>query len=362
LRLVYTPPYTITHEANATALHRVRNIMLAVIFGLISAAVLAQTAPAPLRFSRSVILPNISGKFDHFAFDPAAKRLFVAATGSHSVEVVDLSTGSVIQSIPGLSKPHGLAWVPETSSLYVADGALAELRVYKGSPLALAGTIKLSNDADDMVYNSTLHRLYVGHGGSDPANPARIAVVDTTHFALIANVSVASHPEALDLDEGGQRVFANIAGSNEVAVIDASTDAIAAHWKLTKAADNVPMAYDSEHNLLFVACRKPGMLIAIDASTGNELASAQADAGADDLFYDAVLKRVYVIAGSGVVDVYQVDAQKQLHPLEATHTASGAKTGLFVPSQHALYVGIPADSAHPAEVRIYVTSTAQGNQ
>jgi hypothetical protein len=27
-----------------------------------------------------------------------------------------------------------------------------------------------------------------------------------------------------------------------------------------------------------------------------------------------------------------------------------------------LYVGIPADSAHPAEVRIYVTSTAQGNQ
>ena len=362
LRFVFTSTNTNKHAANATAPHRVHRIALAAIFGLISIAGLAQTVSEPLRFSRSIALPNIIGKFDHFAVDLANKHLFIAATGSHSVEVVDLNTDGVIQSISGLGKPHGLAWVPETGNLYVADGTLAELRVYKGSPLKLDGTIKLSDDADDMVYNPTQRRLYVGHGGSDAANPARIAVVDTTHFALTTNIGVASHPEALDLDEPGQRVFANIADSNEVAVIDAATDAITAHWKLTKAADNVPMAYDSEHNILFVACRKPGTLIAIDTSTGNEITSAQADAGADDLFYDVALKRVYVIAGSGAVDVYQVDAQKQLHPLNGIHTASGAKTGLFVPSQHALYVGIPGDSAHPAELRIYITSSDQGKQ
>lgn len=362
MKFIYTSTHETAQHMSVKTSHGARRTVLAAIVGLTSLAGLAQTAPAPLRLSRSIVLPNISGKFDHFAFDPAAKRLFVAATGSHSVQVVDLSTDSVIQSIAGLGKPHGLVWVQETGSLYVADGTLADLRVYKGSPLKLAGTIKLSDDADDMVYNQDRRRLYVGHGGSDAASPARIAVVDTTHFALITNVNVATHPEALDLDAAGQRVFANIADSDEVAVIDAATDAITAHWKLTKAAENVPMAYDSEHNLLFVACRKPGMLIALDASTGDELTSVQADAGADDLFYDAMLKRVYVIAGSGAVDVYQVDAQKQLHPLNGIHTTSGAKTGLFIPSQHALYVGIPSDGTHPAEIRIYATSSDQGKQ
>jgi DNA-binding beta-propeller fold protein YncE len=313
----------------------------------------AQTQ-SPLLLEKSIPLPGVTGKFDHFAVDTSAHRLFMAATGNHSVEVVDLKSGKIEQSITGLGKPHGLAWV--NGRLYIADGSLAELRVYEGLPLKLTGTIKLSDDADDMVYNSARQALYVGHGGSNAENPAHVAVVDTKRFALTTNVSVATHPEALDLDEDGQRVFANIADSNEVAVIDAATNAITAHWKLTKAAENVPMAYDRELNILFVACRKPGTLIAIDASTGNELTSAQADDGADDLFYDAALSRVYVITGAGAIDVYQVDSQKQLHSLNVIQTARGAKTGLFVPSQHALYVGIPGDSTHPAELRIYTTS------
>ena len=93
-------------------------------------------------------------------------------------------------------------------------------------------------------------------------------------------------------------------------MIDAETKAITAHWKLTKAADNVPMAFDGEDQLLFVACRKPGMVIALDAATGKEIASQPAAGGADDLFYDPALGRVYLISGAGEVDAYQVDKAK----------------------------------------------------
>jgi hypothetical protein len=312
-------------------------------------------SPSTLQLSRSIPLPGVTGRFDHFAVDLAGQRLFVAATSNHSVEAIDLKTDKVEQSIAGLGKPHGLAWIAATSSLYVADGALGELRVYKGAPLALAGKIKLSDDADDMVYDDVSHLLFVGHGGSDAANPAKVAVVDTGSFGLVADLAVATHPEALELDAQSRRVFANIADSSEVAVIDVPTRAIAAHWKLTKAADNVPLAFDAGDQLLFIACRTPGTLVALDAATGKEVASLTSAGGADDLFYDAALHRVYLISGQGEVDSYQVGPARTIHALGVLHTANGAKTALFVPSQNLLYVGVPSTGQTPAEIRVYST-------
>jgi len=327
--------------------------ILAAVFTLAAPSLVSQ----PLHSQRAILLPGVAGKFDHFAIDLIGNRLFAAATGNHSVEVIDLSSGKVAESILGLGKPHGLAWVASTGSLYVADGSLAELRVYRGRPLKLAGTIKLSDDADDMVYSEASHLLYVGHGGSDAANPARIAVVDATHFVLVANLPVANHPEALDIDPEGQRIFANIADAKEVAVVDGSKNAILENWNLTGCADNVPLGYDSGHHVLFIACRKPAVLLALDAVTGKELSSVPTAGGADDLFYDASLKRVYVIGGAGEVDAYQFQAERKLQPIGSLPTASGAKTGLFVPSQAALYVGFPAADGHPAEIHIYSTAS-----
>jgi DNA-binding beta-propeller fold protein YncE len=313
----------------------------------------AQTPKPALQLAKTITLNGVTGKFDSLAVDMAGNRLFIAATSNHSVEVIDLKMDKVSQSIAGLGKPHGLAWVASTGSLYVSDGALGELRVYKGAPLALAGKIKLSDDADDMVYDAVHHLLFVGHGGSDSANPGRIAVIDTRRFRLINNLSVTTHPEGLEIDTASKRVFANIANSNEVVVIDTVTKMISAHWKLTMAADNVPLAYDNEDKLLFIACRKPGTLIVMDAVTGKEIASLPAAGGADDLFYDPAMHRVYVICGAGEIDAYQIDQASNLHPLEVLHTAAGAKTALYVPELNLLYVGVPGANEHPAEIRVY---------
>jgi DNA-binding beta-propeller fold protein YncE len=336
--------------------------VLAAFAFIILLAIPANSQPvAPLTLQRTIALPGIAGKFDHFAMDLAGHRLFVAATGNHSVEVIDLKTGMVDQSITGLGKPHGLVWAESTSSLYVADGSLAELRVYKGSPLKLAGAIKLSDDADDMVHDDAHHRLYVGHGGSSAAVPGRVAVVDTTTFTLIDNLPVATHPEALDIDAPGRRIFANIADSSEVAVIDGAINTVAAHWKLNNVSDNVPMAYDARHQRLYVACRTPATLLALDATSGVELSRAATGDGADDLFYDASLGRVYVISGAGEVDAFDVSGTA-LKPFGVTPTAPGAKTALFVPAESALYVGVPSTGGKPAEIRVYSTSIQKVNK
>ena len=327
---------------------------IAIAVGVFSMAVQAQSTGSPLSLSKTIPLPGVVGKFDHFAVDLAGHRLLVAATGNHSIEVIDLNTEKVEQSITGLGKPHGLAWVSATASLYVADGSLGELRVYKGTPFTLAGSIKLSDDADDMVSDDAHHLLYVGHGGGSAAAPGRVAVVDTVSFTLIANLPVAAHPEALDLDAKGRRIFANIADSNEVVVIDGATNSVVAHLKLTGAAENVPMAYDGGQRRLYVACRTPATLLELDAASGTELSRAAAGEGADDLFYDASLGRVYVIGGAGEVDAFDGNGTT-IKAIGVTRTVPGAKTALFVPSQSVLYVGVPATGSKSAEIRVYST-------
>jgi hypothetical protein len=306
-----------------------------------------------LVLQRTFALPAGTGKFDHFAIDLQANRLFVAATGNHTVEILNLDQGKVTEMITGLGKPHGLAWI--AGRLYASDGSMGDLKIFEGAPLKQVKSIKLSEDADDLVYDAGRKLLYVGHGGSDADNPAKIAVIDTANQTLIKDLPVATHPEGLDIDNAKSRIFVNVADSAEVAVIDGATQTLSGSWKISRAADNVPIAFDGEHNLLFVACRTPGRLLVLDSNSGKEVSDLPADAGADDLFYDAELHRIYLIAGSGAIDTYAVDTNKSVRFLGVTHTAAGAKTGLLVPSQHALYIGVAAGGGKEAEIRVYST-------
>src|SRR4051812_4848298 len=50
----------------------------------------------------SIALPGVEGRFDHFAFDQKGGRLFVAALGNNTVEVIDTRNGTRGGTIKGL--------------------------------------------------------------------------------------------------------------------------------------------------------------------------------------------------------------------------------------------------------------------
>ena len=307
-----------------------------------------------LKLQRTIGLPKVTGKFDHFALDEAGNRLFVAATGNKSVQVIDLASNMTTGSLDGVGKPHGLAWIPKTGRLFVADGEKAKLYVYEGSPLKRTREIDLSEDADDMVYDPVTSLLYVGHGGTNAANPARVAVIDSGTLRLIADLPVASHPEGLDFDPNGDRIFVNIAETGQIAVIDGKTHTITDTWVLRNAKGNTPLAYDAADNLLLVGCRAPSQLVVLNAKTGQLVAAATSDGGADDLFYEPSTHHAYLIAGSGAIDTFTLSPDGKLQAMPATHTAAGAKTGLLVPSLNELFLGMPGASTDAA-IRVYQT-------
>src|SRR5258706_2488172 len=94
-----------------------------------------QPAPADvenryLKFVGSIPLPGVEGRFDHFAADPKGNRLFVAALGNDTLEVIDTAAGKRAGSISGLHKPQGVAFIPESARIAVAGGDDGTLRFY----------------------------------------------------------------------------------------------------------------------------------------------------------------------------------------------------------------------------------------
>jgi YVTN family beta-propeller protein len=58
-----------------------------------------------LHLVTTIQLPNVSGRIDHLAFDTKNQTIFVAALGNNTVEVVDLKSRKVIQTIKGQHEP-----------------------------------------------------------------------------------------------------------------------------------------------------------------------------------------------------------------------------------------------------------------
>jgi hypothetical protein len=113
------------------------------------------------------------------------------------------------------------------------------------------------------------------------------------------------------------------------------------------------MAFDESTHRLFVGLRQPATMGVYDAATGKALTTLPIVGDTDDLFYDASAKRLYVIGGEGYVDVLQRDAGDIFRRADRIATASGARTGIFVPEQSRLYVAVPHRGGQRAEVRVY---------
>jgi len=68
-------------------------------------------------------LPGFSGDFDHFGIDLKGHRLFVAALGNDTVEVLDTAGNRHEKSISGFGEPQGLLYLEDTQRLHVANGS-----------------------------------------------------------------------------------------------------------------------------------------------------------------------------------------------------------------------------------------------
>ena len=239
--------------------------------------------PRSLQLVKAIPLPEVSGRFDHFSVDVKGRRLFVAALGNNTVEVLDLNAGKRLRSIKGCDKPQGVLYLEKANTLFIANGGNGKLRAY-----------------------AKLDRVYVGYGDG------ALGVVNPTSGVLSVSVNLLGHPESFQLEREGNRVFVNVPEAQQIAVVDLQTKSVTEAWLLPGAKANFPMALDEGNRRLFVGCRSPAKLVVLDTASGKTVSELVIAGDTDDLFYDAKRKRIYVSAGEGFVDIIeQRDADQQ---------------------------------------------------
>jgi DNA-binding beta-propeller fold protein YncE len=303
-------------------------------------------AQAPLRDEQVIALPGVQHRIDHLAVDPAGQRLFVAALGNHSLEVLDLAAGKRITSIPGLNEPQGVAYLPSLHRIVVATRAGGTITAFDERTYQSVASIPKHPDADNLRFDAVTGQLYVGHGDG------ALGVIDAASMTLVADIALPGHPESFRLEESGARIFVNLPPTREIVVVDRIGRSIVTHIPLTSFGDNYPMSLDEAGHRLFVAARRPARLVVLDTVTSEPLAAVPCAGDSDDLFYDARRNRVYVIGGEGYVDVF--DAAPRAHYARTARitTRVGARTGLWSNELDRLFVAWPQRDGRSAEVHV----------
>ena len=311
---------------------------------LVAVVVASQAPPAALTQLKAIPLPSVDGRIDHLAFDAATGKLFLAALGNNTVEVVDATGGT--RSLRGFREPQGIAVAPELHLVAIANGEGAGIGMLDAVSLTEARSVTLGDDSDNVRYDATARRFYVGYGSG------ALAAIDPASGAIRGRVALPAHPESFQLESDGPRVYVNLPDARQIAVVDRSAMKVIASWPVSAAAANFPMALDEAGHRLFIGCRRPAKLLVYDTRRGTTVASADIAGDTDDLFYDAARHRVYVVGGEGFIDVLDA-AGATPSRLERITTAPGARTGLYVPAVNRLFVAVPHRGAQRAEIRVF---------
>ena len=303
----------------------------------------------PLRLMQTIPLRNVVGRIDHMAIDLKGQRLFVAALGNNSLEILDLQAGKHINRIRGLKEPQGIVYIPKLNKIFVTNGRDGTCKIFDGDSFRLVDTVKFSDNADNIRYDTQTKHIYVGYGNG------ALGTIDVSSGKRIGDVRLAGHPESFQLEKTRPRIFVNVPTSNHIAVIDRRKLAVISTWPLADGRSNFPMALDEKNNRLFIGCRQPPRIIMYDTESGKEIARLDIAGDVDDIFYDAAHKRIYASCGEGFVNVFQQDDGDHYKVLAKIQTAAGARTSLFVAEQNYLYLAVPHRGDRQAEIRVYAT-------
>lgn len=368
----------------------------AVVLGCAGLGVAEQTDTKPLFMTMRLPLAGIVGRIDRMTLVPEDAwpeqqgqpggtvqrgmggghgRLFVAATSEGMVEGFGLNLDSFYLKQPELVEPQGVAWMSEVKRLAVAcgDGTLKLYEPVMGlgeytedgrelpakPALKEVASIRLAGEAEDLAYDASKQTLYVAHGRG-------VSAIDPhTGEKHDKSAKLDGHAEDLILGSvgGKKRLFACVArpsGKDEkgveakphVAVIDPETMEVVERWALgtsgsagksEEVKECFAMTLDEPHARLFVACRRPAVMVVLDTASGKPVTTLACAPGADGVAYDAKGGYVFVTGGEqgGKVSVFKQKSADEYELANTIDTLAGASTCLFDQQNRLLLVVAP---------------------
>ena len=324
-----------------------RLLWLAFLLSFLAAGRAAAAPDALLELVKSIPLPAVRGRIDHMDLDASSGRLFIAALGNNTLEVVDLKQNRRTRSSVGFGEPQGIVYVVSLRRLFIASGSGNRVDILDAASLAPIKRIEGLEDADNIRYDAKAGLVYVGYGAG------ALRILDARTGDSMGDIRLAGHPESFQLEPSGGRIFVNVPTAGHIAVVDRAARKVAQTWAMPGVSANFPMVFDERGHRLYVGTRKPAVLLVYDTDTGGFVGRIRIGEDVDDLFFEPSTKRIYAICGEGLVNVVAQTDPNHHTLIGAIKTATGARTGLFDIESRRLFVAAPARGSSEAEMRIY---------
>jgi len=281
----------------------------------------------------TIAIPNSTGSsFDHGAFDPKSRRIFVAHTGRDGVEVIDHDSRRHIATLPGFKEAAGV----------VADDGIVLVTNRGAASLAFVDAISLETRA--------VFKTGPKPNGVAIASPPRLAIAASIGDGsqgpkLHAMALDGRHDYAIDLpgaprwcvtDAAFTRVFLAIREPSMVLVARLPDLEEVKHWTLSPGGAH-GLDIDHQRGRLYVAC-DDATLVEVSADSG-ETSNAWPLAGAPDVtFFNPTTGIIHVAIGKpGLVQSIDPRTGTSVQ----TMTGAGAHTTALVGPDR-LYVFSPS--------------------
>jgi hypothetical protein len=317
-----------------------------VAFALLGTVALASPPGPGYHLIKKVSLgaaPGGGEYFDYVTVDSAARRVYL----SHGAEVkvLDADNFSVVGTISGLKRCHGVVVLPELGKGFITDGDAETVAVFDLKTLKITGEIKSSPDTDSITYDPASKLIFTFNG--DSKNSTVIDPVKETVVKVIDMGGAVEQPVA----DGKGTLYDNNEEKSDVAVVDTHTFTIKARWPVAPAGTPVAMEMDREHRRLFSSGRKPQFLVMMDADNGKVVQSLPISSGVDANVFDPETGLLFVSTRVGKLHIFHEDSPDKLTEVETVNTEFGAKTMGLDPKTHNLFLATADFGAPPAPTK-----------
>jgi hypothetical protein len=302
----------------------VRNLFLCLaLSGLASTPTFAQN----YAISTTVPLAG-TGAWDYLLADTAARRLYVSHSGD--VNVLDLDTQKVVGKLTGFGFIHGILIVNPTLG-FLSDGQKNEVVVFNPKTLEIKQKIADVANPNSLAYDAETQRLFIGHKPSKS-----MSVLDVPTLKIVGSVALNSLPE-FPVADGHGTIYLNIDDKSEIAVIDAKTMQIKAHWPLAPCESPSGLAYSAASHRLFAACDNKIMAV-VDSTTGKVVATPAIGASPDADAFDPGRKLIFSSSDEGTLTVLADRGGDKYEVLQNVATEPGARTLALDTKTHIVYI------------------------
>jgi DNA-binding beta-propeller fold protein YncE len=270
-------------------------LMSAAAIGIAVASGLAQqsSSDGPYKVLKTAKTGG-DGGFDYVYADADGRRLYVARMGpAKRMSVFDLDTLQPAGEIPDVGA-HGAAVDPESHHGFATSKPVA---MWDTRTLKLIKTIDVQGNPDGLLFDPFNQRVYILSHAAPNAT-----VIDTKDGSVLGTIDLGGAPEQAVTDGKGH-LYIDIEDKNNVAVVDAKTMQVTAHYDLGDNKTPAGLAFDVKNQVLFVECRNPAVSVIMGARDGKIVTTLPIGSGVDGAAFMPETMEAFSSQGDGTLTV-----------------------------------------------------------